>query len=49
MELGVVLLAGQPLTVYCDNSRAVAKSKEPKSQKAYTEEVLYGQIDCAER
>ena len=33
MELGVVLLAGQPLTVYCDNSRAVTKSKDLKSQK----------------
>ena len=33
MELGVVLLAGQPLTVYCDNNRVVNKSKEPRSQK----------------
>ena len=35
MELGVVLLAGQPLTVYCDNSRAVTKSKELKAKNTY--------------
>ena len=33
MGRGVVLLAGQPLTIYCDSSRAVTKSKEIKSQK----------------
>ena len=35
MELGVVLLAGQPLTVFCDNSRAVTKSKELKAKNTY--------------
>ena len=35
MELGVVLLVGQPLTVYCDNSRAVIKSKELKAKNTY--------------
>ena len=35
MELGVVLLAGQPLTVYYDNSKAVTKSKELKAKNTY--------------
>jgi len=39
MELGVVTLAGQPLIVYCDNSRAVTKSKELKSQKHIQREI----------
>ena len=34
MELGVVPLVRQPLTVYCDSSRAVAQSKEPRSHKS---------------
>ena len=34
MELRVVPLARQPLTVYCDSSGAVAQSKEPKSHKS---------------
>ena len=52
MELGVVPLVRQPLTVYCDSSGAVAQSKEPrshKSQKTCTEEISFGQRDCAER
>ena len=39
MELGVVPLAGQPLTVYCDNNRAITKSKELKSQKHIQREI----------
>ena len=35
MELRVVLLAGQLLTIYCDNSRAVTKSKELKAKSTY--------------
>ena len=34
MELGVVPLARQPLTVYYDSSGAVAQSKEPRSHKS---------------
>lgn len=34
MELGVVPLARQPLTVYCDSSGAVVQSKEPRSHKS---------------
>jgi len=34
LELGVVPLARQPLTVYCDSSGAVAQSKEPRSHKS---------------
>ena len=33
MDLEVVPDAEQPLTLYCDNSRAVANSKEPRSHK----------------
>ena len=34
MELGVVFLTRQPLTVYCDSIGAVAQSKEPRSHKS---------------
>ena len=34
MELGVVPLARQPLTVYNDSSGVVAQSKEPRSHKS---------------
>ena len=33
MELGVVPLAQPPITLYCDNSGAVAQSKEPRNHK----------------
>ena len=32
-ELGVVPSAGRPITVYCDNTGAVAQAKEPRSNK----------------
>ena len=31
MELGVVPAAQSPITLYCDNSGAVAQSKEPRN------------------
>ena len=34
LELGVVPLTRQPLTVYCDSSGIVAQSKEPRSHKS---------------
>ena len=34
MELEVVPLVQQPLTVYCDSSGSVAQSKEPRSHKS---------------
>ena len=33
LDLGVVPLMQLPITLYCDNSRAVAKSKEPRTHK----------------
>ena len=33
LDLGVVPSAQSTITLYCDNSRAVANSKEPKSHK----------------
>ena len=30
-ELGVVSSASSPMNLYCDNSRAIAQTKEPKS------------------
>ena len=33
MDLQVVPKAQQPMTLYCDNSRSVANSKEPRSHK----------------
>ena len=49
MELGVVLLAGQSLTVYYDNSRAVTKSKGTQKPKTRTEGITHDQRDCVER
>ena len=31
MKLGAVLAAQSPITLYCDNSGAVAQSKEPRN------------------
>ena len=39
MELEVVPASLSPITLYCDNSGAVAQSKEPQEQKARREEV----------
>ena len=33
LDLGVVPLAQSAITLYCDNSRAVANAKEPRSHK----------------
>jgi hypothetical protein len=32
-ELGVVPSASSPMDPYCDNSRAIAQAKEPRSHK----------------
>jgi hypothetical protein len=32
-ELGVVPSASSPMDLYCDNSRAIAQAKEPRSHK----------------
>ena len=33
LELGVIPAANSPVTLYCDNSGAVAQSKEPRNHK----------------